>query len=56
MRQFAHDAFDNWWPAAKMTRGEAYEWLEENGPKSHIADMTAEDCAELIEMLEGDDA
>ena len=54
MRQLAHDAFDNWWPAARMTRGEAYEWLEENGPRTHIADMTLDECAELIDMLEAE--
>ncbi len=51
----AHDVFDNWWPAAMMTRGAAYEWLEENGPKGHIAEMTLEECRELIEMLERDE-
>jgi ssDNA-binding Zn-finger/Zn-ribbon topoisomerase 1 len=55
MRQVAHAAFDNWWPAARMTRGEAYGWLEENGPKAHIADMTFEECVDLVAMLEEDD-
>ena len=55
MRQLAHEAFDNWWPTMKMTRGEAYEWLEENGPKGHIAEMDFEECGELIKTLEKDD-
>ena len=38
-----------------MTRGEAYDWLEENGPKAHIADMTLEECVDLVVMLEEED-
>lgn len=52
MRSVAHEVFDNWWPAKGMSRKEAYEWLDENGPKPHIAEMNLAECEELIEMLE----
>ena len=52
LRQVAHEVFDNWWPTQFGTRGEAYEWMEENAPKPHIADMNYGECEELIEMLE----
>lgn len=51
-RQRAHAAFDDWWRSEGMERVEAYEWLEENGPKAHIADMDYDECEELVEMME----
>ena len=54
MRQSAHDAFDNWWPAMRMTRKQAYAWLEENGPKGHIAEMDYQECEDLIARLDQD--
>ena len=55
LRQVAHGVFDNWWPTQFDTRTEAYEWLDENGPKGHIAEMDYEECEKLIEMLEGEE-
>ena len=55
MRQVAHEVFDNWWPTRYGTRKEAYEWMEENAPKPHIAEMDYDECEDLIEMLERDE-
>lgn len=51
----AHAAFDMLWKSKKMTRSEAYRWLQQamNLPKDevHIGRFTVDQCASLIALV-----
>lgn len=51
-RKAAHETFDEWWRSKGWNRGRAYAWLEANAQKPHIAEMTKEECEQLIELIE----
>jgi ssDNA-binding Zn-finger/Zn-ribbon topoisomerase 1 len=51
----AHEAFDRLWKSRKMTRTQAYSWMQEamNLPKDevHIGRFTKEQCIHLVALL-----
>ena len=48
----AHKDFDDWWRSKNWSRARAYKWLQDNGPKPHIAEMTIEECWELANLID----
>lgn len=55
LRIAAHEAFDQLWKDVKMTRKEAYRWLEGvmqlTPEEAHIGMFNAEQCRQLIEKV-----
>ena len=54
-RKAAHETFDEWWRSKDWSKGQAYEWLEQNAPKPHIAEMDEDECLDLIRLVEDRD-
>lgn len=55
LRKRAHFLFDPLWRQKKMTRNEAYKWLQKNmdlsPDKAHIGMFNEEQCKELIQKI-----
>ncbi len=49
----AHASFDRLWKSGFMSRGDAYAWLRTARPDlpKHIAEMNAEQCAEVVKTV-----
>jgi hypothetical protein len=57
LRVRCHDGFDRLWKnGGKMSRKEAYQWLQEkmelDGSKAHIAMFDEAQCLKLLSLLE----
>lgn len=52
----AHDSFDQLWKDKHMSRGEAYEWMQEamelSEDEAHIGKFTIDQCDELEVLVE----
>lgn len=55
-RKEAHEAFDPLWQDGDMTRSEAYAWLasEMGLGEVHIGEMSREECAQVVELVEAE--
>ena len=56
LRMRAHDLFDEFWKGGRMSRNQAYRWLqaymEMTEGQAHIGRFTKDECLKLIRALE----
>lgn len=52
----AHNVFDKLWKEGYMTRGNAYQWLQQRmgmQEQPHMAEMSASQCAKVMSLVNG---
>ena len=54
-RKFLHDLFDPLWKSKKMTRGQAYRWLQDktrlSKDNAHISMMDLDTCHKVMDIV-----